>query len=136
MGSTAVTAGGSVVTSGGTVATAQFQLGKARSSSKPDFDPLVTDAKGVTSAFTTTNTSPKTDAPCAEFDGRSAGPWIMGPVMANCVRRSNALLGYADALDYSDAMLRPASFGERLLKSRTRPSPLDTQRAREARTPV
>ena len=26
--------------------------------------------------------------------GQYGGPWIMGPVMANCVRRSNALLGY------------------------------------------
>ena len=57
--------------------------------------------------------NPKSDYWNAEFE-RYAGPWIMGPVMANCVRRSNALLGYADALDYSDAMLRPASFGERM----------------------
>ena len=30
----------------------------------------------------------------------------MGPVMANCVRRSNALLGYNKELVYSDCMLR------------------------------
>ena len=98
----------------GTVATAQYQLGKARSSSKPDFDPLVTDAKGAKSTYSTTNASPKADAPCAEFGGRSAGPWIMGPVMANCVRRSNALLGYASSFTYSERALREEKFADRM----------------------
>ena len=98
----------------GTVATAQYQLGKARTSSKPDFDPLVTDAKGSKSAYSTTNKSPKADAPCAEFGGRSAGPWIMGPVMANCVRRSNALLGYASSFTYSERALREEKFADRM----------------------
>ena len=30
----------------------------------------------------------------------------MGPVMANCVRRSNALLGYSGSLTFADYMLR------------------------------
>jgi len=38
----------------------------------------------------------------------------MGPVMANCVRRSNALLGYNAALTYSEAMLRNTSFFDTL----------------------
>ena len=104
----------SFAASGGTVATAQYQLGKARTSSKPDFDPLVTDAKGAKSTYSTTNKSPKADAPCAEFGGRSAGPWIMGPVMANCVRRSNALLGYASSFTYSERALREEKFADRM----------------------
>jgi hypothetical protein len=32
----------------------------------------------------------------------------MGPVMANCVRRSNALLGYSSSLTYSECKLVPA----------------------------
>ena len=38
--------------------------------------------------------------------GQYGGPWIMGPVMANCVRRSNALLGYSASFTYADVMLR------------------------------
>jgi short subunit dehydrogenase-like uncharacterized protein len=94
--------------SGGTVTTAMFQLGKKRTKSKVTFDPLQTDANGAASACVTKNFSPKKDRHVAEF-GRSGGPWIMGPVMANCVRRSNALLEYAPSLVYSDLMLRSPS---------------------------
>jgi len=104
----------SFAASGGTVATAQFQLGKARGAAKPEFDPLLTNAKSEKSAFATTNASPKSDAPCMEFGGRIAGPWIMAPVMANCVRRSNALLGYAPAFTYSERQLREERFADRL----------------------
>ena len=39
----------------------------------------------------------------------------MGPVMANCVRRSNALLGYSSRLTFADYMLRGhPSFAETL----------------------
>ena len=34
----------------------------------------------------------------------------MGPVMANCIRRSNALLGYNKELIYSECMLRETSW--------------------------
>jgi len=94
--------------SGGTLTTAVYQLGKARGA-KPSFDPLLTDAGGAKSQFSTLNKSPKSDIKCAEF-GRSGGPWIMGPVMANCVRRSNALLGYAPELLYAEQQLRDPSF--------------------------
>ena len=99
--------------SGGTVTTAMYQLGEKKRPPKTDFDPLLRDGAGAKAAHATKVLNPKSDYWNAEFE-RYAGPWIMGPVMANCVRRSNALLGYADALDYSDAMLRPASFGERM----------------------
>ena len=92
--------------SGGTVTTAIYQLNKKRgASSKLAFDPLLRTADGSKSASATKNVSPKKDVWCAEF-GRSGGPWIMAPVMANCIRRSNALIGYTEALAYSDCMLR------------------------------
>jgi short subunit dehydrogenase-like uncharacterized protein len=77
--------------SGGTVATATFQLNKDRSSNsenKPAFDPLLMTPDGTKSEYTTTNASPKTTIDVPELDGCKAGPWIMGPVMVNCVRRS------------------------------------------------
>jgi short subunit dehydrogenase-like uncharacterized protein len=75
--------------SGGTVATATFQLNKDRSdkSNKPAFDPLLTAADGTKSQFATTNVSPKKNMEVPELESK-AGPWIMGPVMVNCVRRS------------------------------------------------
>ena len=75
--------------SGGTVATATFQLNKDRSNKAngPAFDPLLTTTEGTKSTFTTVNKSPKKTEEVPELDC-NAGPWIMGPVMVNCVRRS------------------------------------------------
>jgi len=42
------------------------------------------------------------DVPELDF---KAEPWIMGPVMVNCVRRSNVLLGYSKDFKYGDAMV-------------------------------
>lgn len=93
------------VASGGTLNTAIYQLGKKRTRSNTSFDPLLRTATGNKSEFGQKNASPKSDVYCSEFK-RNGGPWIMGPVMANCVRRSNALLGYNKELVYSDCMLR------------------------------
>jgi len=91
--------------SGGTLTTAVYQLGKKRSDSKPAFDPLLRRPDGSKSEFATKIASPKKDTYFKEFD-KQAGPWIMSPVMANCVRRSNALLGYSKEFTYSEAQLR------------------------------
>jgi short subunit dehydrogenase-like uncharacterized protein len=95
--------------SGGTLTTAIYQLGKSRSGGKKtDFDPLLRAADGSKSAFTHKNTCPKKETYFKEFK-RTGGPWIMAPVMANCVRRSNALLGYSAELSYGDCLLRDPS---------------------------
>lgn len=75
--------------SGGTAATAIFQLNKDRSkeNDKPEFDPLLTSVNGSKSDFLTNNISPKKGQEVPEL-GCNATPWIMGPVMVNCVRRS------------------------------------------------
>ena len=91
--------------SGGTLNTAIYQLGKKRSKSNASFDPLLRLVDGSKSEFTQKNVSPKSDVYVSEFK-RNGGPWIMGPVMANCVRRSNALLGYNKELIYSECLLR------------------------------
>jgi len=91
--------------SGGTLTTAVFQLGKKRGGEKTSFDPLLRTREGTKSEHITKVTSPKKDVWCSGFS-QYGGPWIMGPVMANCVRRSNALLGYSKSFVYSDVMLR------------------------------
>jgi hypothetical protein len=77
--------------SGGTAATAAYQLGKDRNNNgqpkKPGFDPLLQAEDGTQSEYSTKNISPKSDVYKPEFDC-NVGPWIMGPVMVNCVRRS------------------------------------------------
>ena len=42
--------------------------------------------------------------------GRWVGPFYMASVMANCVRRSNALLNYSSNLRYSEALVYPNVF--------------------------
>lgn len=75
--------------SGGTAATAAYQLGKDRNNGrpKPGFDPLLQAEDGRKSEYSTKNISPKSDVYQPEFDCK-VGPWIMAPVMVNCVRRS------------------------------------------------
>jgi short subunit dehydrogenase-like uncharacterized protein len=81
--------------SGGTAATAIYNLGggggtkkeeTSSSSSSSSFDPLLTTAQGVKSSYLTKNTTPKSTITTTDLG--KASPWIMGPVMVNCVRRS------------------------------------------------
>ena len=95
--------------SGGTLTTAMFQLSKPKhkKSDTAAFDPLVKTLDGTKSLFVTKVTH-KSSQYHADH-GRKASPWLMSPVMANCVRRSNALLGYAPELKYGDAKLEGKS---------------------------
>merc|ERR1712192_36672 len=43
--------------------------------------------------------------------GQKGGPWIMGPVMANAVRRTNAILNMVPDLEYHEAMLESSVDG-------------------------
>ena len=90
--------------SGGTLNTAVFQLSKSRAKKHDGFDELLTDSDGNKSKYGMKNKSPKQPVFVEEFK-KESGPWIMQPVMANCIRRSNALLGYNENLVYSEAML-------------------------------
>lgn len=73
--------------SGGTAATAAYQLGKSRTQQKPSFDPLLQTKDGGKSDYVTKNISPKSNEYLDDLEC-DVGPWIMGPVMVNCVRRS------------------------------------------------
>mmetsp|Transcript_128795 Transcript_128795/g.191986 ORF Transcript_128795/g.191986 Transcript_128795/m.191986 type:complete len:409 (-) Transcript_128795:203-1429(-) len=95
--------------SGGTITTATFQLAKDRKKNSTDFDPLLSTIAGTKSQFSTKNISPKKETPIPEMEGRKAGPWVMGPVMVNCVRRSNALIGYSEDFKYGDAQVQQES---------------------------
>jgi len=90
--------------SGGTLTTAIYQLSKKRGGPQGSFDPLLTNTRGEKSSCATKVTNPKSSVYVKEFD-RYVGPWIMAPVMANCIRRSNALLEYNENLSYGEGML-------------------------------
>ena len=96
--------------SGGTLTTAMYQLSKPKNveQASTGFDPLVKTLDGKKSEHKTTITH-KNKQYHAEF-GRKAGPWIMAPVMSNCVRRSNAILGYSSEFKYGDACLDDPSW--------------------------
>mmetsp|Transcript_12119 Transcript_12119/g.21777 ORF Transcript_12119/g.21777 Transcript_12119/m.21777 type:complete len:297 (+) Transcript_12119:330-1220(+) len=96
--------------SGGTLKTAAYQLGKDRKKmDKTTFDPLYTAMDGSKSEFTTKNISPKRKEKAADIS-KSVGPWVMAPVMVNCVKRSNALLGYNKEFQYGDSMVMEDSW--------------------------
>lgn len=94
--------------SGGTLTTAKFQRAKQRGAKTAEFDEMLTDAEGRKSKFSLKNASPKSSVYVEEFQ-KSGGPWIMTPVMVNAIRRSNALLGYADNLKISEMQLSSGS---------------------------
>ena len=103
--------------SGGTLTTAMYQLSKPKNSATTStgFDPLVKTLDGKKSEFKTIITH-KGKQFHAEF-GRNAGPWIMAPVMANCIRRSNAILGYSSDFKFGDACLADPSWTNYLKQS-------------------
>jgi len=76
--------------SGGTLATASYQMGKNRKTmEKRSFDPLVTAADGSKSEFVTKNITPKQKMNTTKEIGYGTSqPWVMGPVMVNCMKRS------------------------------------------------
>lgn len=93
--------------SGGTLATASYQMAKDRKSmEKRSFDPLVKTVDGSKSEYTTKNITPKTKKNAADEIGYGfSQPWVMGPVMVNCIKRSNALMGYSKDFKCGDSFL-------------------------------
>jgi len=93
--------------SGGTLATASYQMGKNRKTiKKTTFDPLTTTADGSKSEFITKNVTPKKKKNTTnEIGYGTSQPWVMGPVMVNCVKRSNALIGYSKDFKCGDSFL-------------------------------
>jgi short subunit dehydrogenase-like uncharacterized protein len=75
--------------SGGTTATALYNLSSSSDakSISPDlaFDPLLSGEEGARSEYLTKNVTPSSTV---RTELGSASPWIMGPVMVNCIRRS------------------------------------------------
>jgi short subunit dehydrogenase-like uncharacterized protein len=99
--------------SGGTLTTAMYQLSKKRGGAAVAFDPLLTTNAGTKSEFGMKNKSPKKPVYNKEFKRKGAA-WLMTPVMVNCVRRSNALLGYNEVLGYAEYKLALESFQGRM----------------------
>jgi short subunit dehydrogenase-like uncharacterized protein len=95
--------------SGGSVSTLSYQLGKDRTAARStDFDPLLMKPDGTKSEYTTKNISPKSATFHLDLN-QKVGPWVMAPVMVNCVRRSNALLHYSANLSYGDSKIQNSS---------------------------
>jgi len=99
-------AGADASWSGGTLATASYQMGKDRKSAKTSFDPLFKTADGSKSEFIAKNSTPKQKKNMTkELGYGTSQPWVMGPVMVNCIKRSNALLSYAKDFKCGDSFL-------------------------------
>jgi len=97
------------VPSGGTLSTAMLSMRTKPSKGTLGFDPLYL-ADGKKSEFLTQVDLPK-GSRYYEEAGQKGGPWIMGPVMANAVRRTNAVLKMVPDLKYHEAMLESSDFG-------------------------
>ena len=97
------------VPSGGTLNTAMLNMRQKPSKGSLGFDPLYL-ADGKKSEFLTQVDLPK-GSRFYEEAGQKGGPWIMGPVMANAVRRSNAVLKMVPDLKYHEAVLESSDFG-------------------------
>eukprot|EP00414_Alexandrium_minutum_P003372 CAMPEP_0113819174 /NCGR_PEP_ID=MMETSP0328-20130328/608_1 /TAXON_ID=39455 /ORGANISM="Alexandrium minutum" /LENGTH=370 /DNA_ID=CAMNT_0000787109 /DNA_START=97 /DNA_END=1205 /DNA_ORIENTATION=- /assembly_acc=CAM_ASM_000350 len=95
--------------SGGTLITALHNLQAKAPKSQLGFDPLYL-VDGQKSDCSTQIELPKGSQFYQEA-GQKGGPWIMGPVMANAVRRSNALLNMVPGLKYHEAMLASSDVG-------------------------
>ncbi|KAL7567449.1 hypothetical protein ACA910_021407 [Epithemia clementina (nom. ined.)] len=71
------------------------------------FDSLLRSPDGTKSSHEVKNITTK-ETIYEKHIGKNVGPWIMGPVMVNCIRRSNALLKYRYDLRYGDAQVKNA----------------------------
>jgi len=101
--------------SGGTLSTALFNMQNKPPKSNLGFDPLYL-VDGRKSECSTQVQLPK-GAVFYEEVGQNGGPWIMGPVMANAVRRTNAILNMVPDLEYHEAMLDSSDVGMTTLTS-------------------
>ena len=109
----------------GTVATAQYHLDRARSRTSIHWlrtrrAPKVPIPRQINHQRPT--------RPVLNSTGGSAGPWIMGPVMANCARRSNAFVGLRVVLH----LLRTSSEGGEILRPRVARNCSRTRSARRS----
>lgn len=93
--------------SGGTLATAALALGeRAQYKSKLGFDPLLKTATGVKSENKLTAKN-QASLGFSKKNQTWVGPFVMAMVMANCVRRSNALNNYTTKLVYKESLVFP-----------------------------
>eukprot|EP00933_Yihiella_yeosuensis_P022449 TRINITY_DN17692_c0_g1_i1.p1 TRINITY_DN17692_c0_g1~~TRINITY_DN17692_c0_g1_i1.p1 ORF type:complete len:409 (-),score=69.83 TRINITY_DN17692_c0_g1_i1:44-1270(-) len=95
--------------SGGTLSTALLNMQSKPPKSDLGFDPLYL-VDGKKSTCGTQVQLPKGSTYYDEV-GQHGGPWIMGPVMANAVRRTNAILNMVPDLEYHEAMLDSSDIG-------------------------
>jgi len=94
--------------SGGTLATVKnsiHTLGAAVKSAL-GYDPLLKTLSGTKSDSATINSNPKYLFYSDEYQAW-VGPWVMAEVNYNCVKRSNALLGYGKKVDYAEHFVFP-----------------------------
>jgi len=95
--------------SNGTLQTAMLNMKSKPPRGGLGFDPLYL-VDGQKSDCGTKVSLPK-GSQFYEEAGANGSPWIMGPVMANAVRRTNALLKMAPDLEYHEALLDSSDVG-------------------------
>jgi short subunit dehydrogenase-like uncharacterized protein len=96
--------------SGGTLATVFHILnGRVKHETKLGFDPFLKTKEGTKS----TNKLYVANAMHLQYSSEAKkwiGPFVMAGVMANCVKRSNALLNYGSNVTYNEAEVYPSFF--------------------------
>lgn len=95
--------------SGGTLATALLNMQSKPQKGSLGYDPLY-HVDGKKSECSTQVKLPKSSQFYQEA-GQKGGPWVMGPVMANAVRRTNAILNMVPDLEYHEAVLESSDLG-------------------------
>eukprot|EP00468_Gymnochlora_sp_CCMP2014_P003567 CAMPEP_0167751680 /NCGR_PEP_ID=MMETSP0110_2-20121227/6717_1 /TAXON_ID=629695 /ORGANISM="Gymnochlora sp., Strain CCMP2014" /LENGTH=499 /DNA_ID=CAMNT_0007637211 /DNA_START=664 /DNA_END=2163 /DNA_ORIENTATION=+ len=103
--------------SGGTLATATLLVNPSLrlARTKAPFNPMSMDAKGGEAPNKLKTRFPR----CCSYDskyGEFVGPFIMAPVNANVVKRSNALLGYSPSITYSEVITHPGCMSAWLIE--------------------
>eukprot|EP00600_Ochromonadales_sp_CCMP1393_P014239 CAMPEP_0175004228 /NCGR_PEP_ID=MMETSP0005-20121125/4651_1 /TAXON_ID=420556 /ORGANISM="Ochromonas sp., Strain CCMP1393" /LENGTH=491 /DNA_ID=CAMNT_0016259359 /DNA_START=77 /DNA_END=1552 /DNA_ORIENTATION=- len=94
--------------SGGTMATVFHALGnRVKYTSQLGFDPLLKSPSGTQSTNKLVSKTQSVLGYSSEFQAW-VGPFVMAMVMANCVRRSNALNNYSSRLVYKEAAVYPS----------------------------
>jgi short subunit dehydrogenase-like uncharacterized protein len=93
--------------SGGTLATVRYHMmERPKPTSKPEFDPLLTDRDVKRKSKHDTKVIKAKGEKLTEFDCKASKDWIMAAVMGNCIKRSNALMHYSERLAYYDGILQ------------------------------
>lgn len=97
--------------SGGTLATVLHVLGnRVVYKSKLGFDPLLKSSPAVSQSTNKVKVKNTSFLTYSKEMKSWVGPFVMAAVMSNCIRRSNAVLGYSESMVYAESEVYPSFF--------------------------